>query len=303
MPMITSIQKYSIHDGDGIRTTVFFKGCPLKCVWCHNPETQNYTKQVMQDKERCAGCRTCEKICPQHAIHMDEEGKAVTDTSLCEKCGKCTDFCLLNLREIVGKEYTIKELMKELMKDEMFYEESGGGVTLSGGEVMTCDMDYVEALVKELHRQGITVTIDTCGYAPFENFERILPYVNTFLYDIKGMDNELHKKYIGVDHDLILENLDRLSKAGARIYIRIPTVKEVNGNDSEMKAVIDYLIRHHIHVAQVNLLPYHNTGSGKYERLGKAYEGEKLHAPSKEEMEHFVTLFKNAGFHNTKIGG
>lgn len=303
MPMITSIQKYSIHDGDGIRTTVFFKGCPLKCVWCHNPETQNYAKQVMHDRERCVGCRVCEKVCPYHAIHIDEEGKAVTDTSFCEKCGKCTDHCLLNLREIVGKEYTVKELVKELMKDEMFYEESGGGVTLSGGEVMTSDMDYVEKLVKELHRQGITVTIDTCGFAPYENFERILSYIDTFLYDIKGMDKELHKKYIGVDNDLILENLERLSKDGARIYIRIPTVKEVNGNDSEMQAVIDYLVSHHINVAQVNLLPYHNTGSSKYERLGKEYGGITLHTPEKEEMEHFVTLFKNAGFHNTKIGG
>ncbi len=302
MNLITSIQKYSIHDGDGIRTTVFFKGCPLKCVWCHNPETQNYRKQPFYDKEKCIGCRSCEMACPQHAIHA-EGGKVVTDPKLCTACGICTDYCNQNLREIVGKEYTIDELVKELKKDEMFYEQSGGGVTLSGGEVMAQDMDYIEALCKRLYRMGITVTIDTCGYAPYESFERILPYVDTFLYDIKTMDNEIHKKYIGTGNEQILSNLERLNEDGARIYIRIPTIKEVNGTDESLQAVIDYLQEKRIQAACVNLLPYHNTGSAKYEKLGKEYEGTALHAPDHEEMEHFVELFQKAGFHNVKIGG
>ena len=245
MSLITSIQKYSIHDGDGIRTTVFFKGCLLKCVWCHNPETQSYKKQPSYNKEQCVGCRSCEMVCPQHAIHA-ENGKVVTDLTLCDSCGTCTDYCNQNLREIIGKEYTVDELVKELKKDEMFYEESGGGVTLSGGEVMTADMEFVEELCKRLRKLGITVTIDTCGQAPWENYERLLPYVETFLYDIKTMDNEIHKKYIGAGNELILSNLEKLSKA---------------------------------------------------------YEGMDLHAPSKEEMEHFTGLFKEAGFHNVKIGG
>lgn len=302
MSLITSIQKYSIHDGDGIRTTVFFKGCGLRCVWCHNPETQSYRKQPLYDKERCVGCRSCEAACPHHAIH-EENGKVVTDFSLCDACGICTDYCNLNLREIVGKEYTVEELVKELKKDEMFYEQSGGGVTLSGGEVMTADMDYVEALCKRLKHLGITVTIDTCGYAPYENFERILPYIDTFLYDIKTMDPEVHKKYMGAGNELILSNLERLSGAGARIYIRIPVVKEVNGSEDAMNAIIAYLLEKKIHAACVNLLPYHNTGSAKYAKLGGKYEGDGLHAPDKEEMEHFTELFKEAGFHNVKIGG
>lgn len=299
---VTSIQKYSIHDGDGIRTSVFFKGCPLRCVWCHNPETQNYQKQSLYDAEKCVGCQSCLMACPQHAIH-EENGKMVTDFNLCTACGTCTDHCNLNLREIAGKEYSIDELVKELRKDEMFYEESGGGVTLSGGEVMTMDMDYIEALVKKLDRFGISVTIDTCGYAPYENFERILPYIDTFLYDIKAIDPELHRQYMGVDNKLILENLEKLSAAGARIYIRIPTIKEVNGTDEAMKAVIDYLLEKKISVACVNLLPYHNTGSSKYPKLGVEYQGAGFHAPDKEEMEHFVELFKEAGFHNVRIGG
>lgn len=302
MTLITSIQKYSIHDGDGIRTTVFFKGCPLSCVWCHNPETQNYGKDVLQDFERCVGCQSCLKVCPSKAIYETED-KVSTDREACGRCGTCLDYCNLNLREIVGKEYEIDELMEQIKKDEMFYEESGGGVTLSGGEVMTADMDYVEALVKKLQRYGITVTMDTCGHAPYENFKRLLPYVETFLYDIKTMDNKIHKAYMGQGNELILSNLAQLSQDGAKIYIRIPMIKEVNGSEKAMKDIIAFLKEHHIHTMQINLLPYHNTGGGKYEKLGKVYEGKELHAPGKEEMEQFVTLFKEAGFHNTKIGG
>ncbi|MEG1139515.1 MAG: glycyl-radical enzyme activating protein [Lachnospiraceae bacterium] len=302
MPLITSIQKYSIHDGDGIRTTVFFKGCPLSCVWCHNPETQSYQQQLSYDRERCVGCRACMNACSAHAIKADGD-KMKTNEELCRLCGDCVEECIFNLREIVGKEYTVKELIKELKKDEMFYEESGGGVTLSGGEVMAMDMDYVETLVKELHKQGISVTIDTCGQAAYDKFQRILPYVTTFLYDIKAIDPQLHKQYVGVDNKLILENLKKLSEDGARIYIRIPTIKEVNGTKEGMEAVISFLLENRIHVAQVNLLPYHNIGAGKYEKIDTVYEGTSFTAPNKDEMEHFKQLFINAGFHNAKIGG
>ena len=164
-------------------------------------------------------------------------------------------------------------------------------------------MDYIEALVKTLDHQGITVTIDTCGYAPYENFKRILPYVNTFLYDIKAIDNEVHKRFVGVDNSLILENLEKLSEDQGRIYIRIPTIKGVNADDMSMQAVIDWLKTHNINVAQVNLLPYHNTGSSKYGRLETEYEGQFLSTPDKEEMQHFMEMFQKAGFNNTKIGG
>lgn len=302
MSLITDIQKYSIHDGDGIRTTVFFKGCRLRCVWCHNPETQSYKKELLFHGENCTGCGACAAECPGKAVTM-QEGRTVIDRSKCTACGKCTDFCNLNLREIIGKEYSVDELVKELKKDEMFYEESGGGVTLTGGEVMTADMDYVEALVKKLNRIGISVTIDTCGQAPYENFKRILPYVDTFLYDIKTMDNETHKKYMGAGNELVLENLEKLNSEETRIYIRIPVIKEVNGNDNAMNDVIAFLQEKNIRAAQVNLLPYHNTGSGKYPKVGMCYKGDDLHTPDKKEMKHFVELFQVAGFHNVKIGG
>lgn len=302
MKNITNIQKFSIHDGDGIRTTVFFKGCPLKCEWCHNPETQKFEKEMQVDREKCTGCGACAAVCPNGAIHM-EEGRPILDAEACVFCGKCTRFCPTGAREVIGQEYTVKELVKELMKDQMFYEESGGGVTLSGGEVMSMDMDYLLAVAKELKRQDVTLTIDTCGFVPYEKFRELLPYVNTFLYDVKVMDPELHKKYMGTDNALILENLVRLAKDGARIYIRIPTVKEVNGNEENMKETIAFLQEHDIHPAQINLLPYHDTGSGKYRKLDMEYKGTDLHAPDKEEMEALAALFINAGYKNTKIGG
>ena len=193
--------------------------------------------------------------------------------------------------------------VKELMKDRMFYEQSGGGVTLSGGEVMAMSTDYILQIAKALKKEEISLTIDTCGYVSYDKFEAILPYVDTFLYDVKVMDPELHKKYIGVDNKLILDNLVKLSDAGARIYVRIPTIKEVNGNVQNMEDTIHFLKKHGIHPAQVNLLPYHNTGSSKYPKLGMEYKGTDLHAPEKEEMESFVKLFQDAGYTNTKIGG
>ena len=402
MPLVTNIQKFSIHDGDGVRTTVFFKGCPLKCMWCHNPETQRFYAEMMLDEGKCVGCGMCEHICPNGAVKMtaahadptaaqasgtpgsntqttgepnasasgtpgsntqttgepnasastgsrslatasgqdgattptapvstvgsslpldDSAGQIAdsitpigsqtaavaslprTDLALCTQCGKCEKYCTAVCRELVGREYTVKELIKELVKDRMFYEDSGGGVTLSGGEVMSMDIEYILALAKALDREDISLTIDTCGYTEYEKFERLLPYVNTFLYDVKVMNPELHRKYIGVDNELILDNLKKLSGAGARIYIRIPTIKGVSGTDENMQATIDFLKKNDIRVAQVNLLPYHDTGSGKYSRIGKEYEGTELQAPTKEEMEHYAQLFKDAGYTNTKIGG
>ena len=176
-------------------------------------------------------------------------------------------------------------------------------MTFSGGEVMAMDMDFVLAVARELKKQGVTLTIDTCGYVPYERFQMLLPYVDTFLYDVKVMDPELHKKYIGTDNSLILDNLVRLARDGARIYIRIPTVKEVNGNEQNMRETIAFLQEYDIHPAQVNLLPYHDTGSGKYRKLDMEYKGTDLHAPEREEMEALAALFVDAGFKNTKIGG
>ncbi len=302
MPIITGIQKYSIHDGEGIRSTVFFKGCPLTCLWCHNPETQSYQRQLSVDEERCVGCGSCLKACPEGCISL-VDGRSQTDFVKCTACGQCVDYCNLNLRTLIGEEYDVDTLVSLLQKDEIFYEESGGGVTLSGGEVMTQDMDYLEALLKKLFRLGIQVNIDTCGQAPYENFARVLSYVDTFLYDIKVLDDEKHREYTGVSNRLILQNLEKLVAAGAKINLRIPVISGVNAEETKMIAIINYLREHEMYPVKVNLLPYHNTGSGKYARLGENYEGVAFATPTNEEMEGFALLFKNAGFANVKIGG
>ncbi len=302
MPKITKIQKYSIHDGDGIRTTIFFKGCPLKCGWCHNPETISYEKQLMFRTEDCVGCGSCETGCKEKAISL-RDNKAQTNATDCVLCGECLDYCIKNLREISGEEYDIQTLVDEVKKDQMFYEDSGGGVTLSGGEVMTMDMDYIERLVKSLNRVGIKVNIDTCGQAPYRNFQRILPYVDTFLYDLKIMNNDLHKKYVGVDNSVILDNLISLSMEKAKIYLRMPIIEGVNATEEEMQAKIEFLKENRINFEQINLLPYHNIGKGKYEQLGMVYNGEELAEPTVEKLEFFKQKLENYGYHNVKIGG
>ena len=302
-PYVFNVQKYSIHDGDGIRTTIFFKGCPINCAWCHNPESQRFDKELLYFKDRCTGCGKCVQRCPNGANTMID-GKAELDRSKCNACGVCADWCIATARDIAGKEYTVKELVKEAEKDRQFYEESGGGITLSGGEVMSMDMDYIEQLCKILYNKGYSVNIDTCGYAPYEDYKRILPYIDTFLYDIKVMDKADHEKFIGVDNELILENLKKLSADGAKINIRIPTIVGVNATEEFMNDVVNFLKGNSISVKQVNLLPYHNTGKHKYSKLDREYDTDGImDKPSAESMELFKNIFVKNGYNNTKIGG
>lgn len=301
LPTIINIQKFSIHDGEGIRTTVFFKGCPLSCRWCHNPESQNFSNEIMFYSDRCTGCGSCIAHCPQKAISL-QNGLAYTNPELCNKCGVCTEYCNNEARALIGENKKVDDLVNKLAKDYMFYEESGGGVTLSGGEVMCQNMDYIEEVAKKLCKKGISVDIDTCGYAPFENFERIIPYVDTFLYDMKAMNTETHKKFIGVENALILENLEKLAKKKAKINIRIPVIEGVNACDEEQDAMISF-VKEKVGYVKVNLLPYHDTGKDKYERLGREYQDSYIGKPTNERMEELKEKWNNAGFSNVKIGG
>ena len=302
-PLVFNIQKFSVHDGPGIRTTIFFKGCPLSCQWCHNPESQRFHKELMIFHNRCTACGACVKKCPNGANQI-VDGKLVFDRTKCTGCGVCTDWCVNEAREVAGKEYTVKELVKEAEKDREFYETSGGGITLSGGEVMCQNMDFIEELCRILYNKGYSIAIDTSGYAPYENFKRILPYVDMFLYDLKHMDADAHKKYIGVDNDLILENLKRLSADGARIFIRLPLIDGVNATTQMIEQVIAFLTENHIRVDQVNLLPYHNTGQHKYNKLDRPYNEDGLmKKPVDELMNQFMEFFIEKGFSNIKMGG
>lgn len=296
--IITNIQKYSVHDGPGIRNTVFFKGCPLKCLWCHNPETQNYERQTMYDAEKCNGCQACIAGCPMSAISENAD-KVSTDVDKCNFCETCLDYCLKCARAVAGKEYTVSALMKEIEKDQIFYEKSEGGVTLSGGEPMM-HIDFVEKLVNRCFDKGISVVVDTCGYVPYENYQRINKKVSMYLYDLKQMDSEKHRKFTGVDNSLILENLMKLSRDGARINLRIPVIEGINADDESVAAFLEMAKK--IHVYKVNLLPYHNMGKDKYGRLDMVYDETSMKTPSTERMEWIKDEFQKNNF-EVKIGG
>lgn len=295
---VINIQKYSVHDGPGIRTTVFFKGCPLKCWWCHNPESQSIKHEIMFFEERCTGCGVCVKRCSQKAIEI-KEGYPVLDEEKCLLCGKCADFCPNNAKEQVGKDITVQELMKEIMKDEVFYNESGGGVTFSGGEPLI-HTEFLNEVLKLCKTRGIHTTVDTSGYALWENIDKIADKVNLFLYDLKFMDNEKHKKYIGVENVVILENLKRLSDIGANIYIRMPIIAGINDDDFHIDESIKFISK--LNISQVNLLPYHKMGMDKYKRLKMEYKLSGMEKPSDEKMEEIKEKFKKNGI-KVEIGG
>lgn len=301
--LVTNIQRYSTHDGPGVRTTIFFKGCPLSCRWCHNPESQRFQKEVFFYQNKCKSCGACAARCPNGANAVSGDGSILFDRTKCSGCGVCTDWCIYEARELAGREYTVDQLVKEAKKDLIFYDQSGGGVTLSGGEVMAQDIEFIEELCRKLHREGISVFIDTCGFAPYEKYKAILPYVDIFLYDIKALDTKVHKEWVGVDNALILENLKKLSADGAGLYIRIPTIGGVNANEEFMSGVISFLKENNIHPEQVSLLPYHNYGRTKYANLDRDYDEDSMLVPDDDQMTLFQNMFINNGFTKTTIGG
>jgi pyruvate formate lyase activating enzyme len=296
--LIFNIQKFSVHDGPGIRTTIFFKGCPLTCQWCHNPESQSYQKEFLIDRDRCSLCGRCEEHCSQHAMQKIN-GKMLYDKSKCNYCEECMDYCYNNAREIAGQEYTVPELMLEIQKDQAFYEQSGGGVTLSGGEVMT-QIDFVAELIGACKEQGISVVIDTCGYAPQESFLRIMEDVDLFLYDIKTMDPNTHRQYMGQDNVLILENLKLLSSKGAVIQLRLPLIEGINTTDEHIQMIINFISDLTIH--SINLLPYHHMAKDKYKKLQMEYPLEPFSRPSEERLREIQMMFIQKNY-QVKIGG
>ena len=262
---IFEIKRFAVHDGDGIRTTVFFKGCNLKCAWCHNPEGQSTKKEWMVYPDKCVGCGRCVGIGLESA-----------------------DFiCLHDAKMICGKEYTVNEVMREILKDTAFYETSGGGVTFSGGECML-QIDFLEAILKECKMNGIHTAVDTAGHVPFACFERILPYTDLYLYDIKCYDREKHKELTGVSNEFILSNLKRLLKSGKNVWIRIPIIPEVNDHEAELVA-IQSLLSSYGCPEKVELLPYHAMGEHKYIAIGK--EAQIFSTPSEEKMMQLKKIF------------
>ena len=271
---IFDIERGSFVDGPGIRTTVFFKGCNLRCAWCHNPESQSPHLQMMFHASKCTHCGKCREKCPN-------------GLQKCDFCGKCTLVCPQDARQLCGREYTVDEVMRAVERDKAFYENSGGGVTFSGGECML-QIDFLEQVLKRCKQSGIHTAVDTAGHVPFAYFERIMPDTDLFLYDVKCLDDAKHMQYTGVSNERILENLRRLLTAGAAVWVRIPVIAGVNDSVEEMEGIRRFLDACGA-PERVELLPYHGMGEHKYAAIGK--QAPSFGAPSTESMECLRRVF------------
>ena len=305
---IFDIQGFCTQDGPGIRTTVFFKGCPLHCPWCHSPESQKYKPQLCYMSEKCIGTKkcgaSCIAACDKTAISYGRESKSLTssemlqlitvDRALCDNCGKCTEKCYEGALYICGKDYTVDEIMERVLKDKPFYEASGGGLTISGGECLT-QMEFALELLKAAKAEGLNTAVDTTGFIPWEKLEGILPYADLFLYDLKNMDSEIHKTITGVPNELILENAKRLAAAGKKLQIRIPVIPAFNNGRENMTRTAWFCKELGDAVTEVQLLPYHNMGRSKYFMLDDNAQVFEVQPPSDAEMNRHKAIFEQVG--------
>ena len=282
---IFEIKRFAVHDGDGIRTTVFFKGCPLKCVWCHNPEGISFQPELAYYAHKCIGCGECVNKCLQKA-HKIENDEHLFDASLCIGCGDCEEDCLGEALTHYGEEVTVDSLLPRLLEDKEFFENSGGGVTLSGGECLM-QPDFCRELLCALKENKIQTAVDTCGYVSRETLDKVIPYTDVFLYDIKAIDAAVHKTCTGVENGRILENLRYLDSLGKKIEIRIPYVP--GWNSGEIEKIADF-VKTLKGVTGVRVLPYHNYARSKYEALGMENTLPES-VPTAEEIERAKAFF------------
>ncbi|MBN1858096.1 glycyl-radical enzyme activating protein [Candidatus Bipolaricaulota bacterium] len=263
--VLFDIKRFALHDGPGIRTTLFLKGCPLSCVWCHNPESQNREPDLMFWQDRCIGCRACVMVCRERAIVVSD-GLARTDRGRCTGCGRCVEACPADARRIVGRRWSIQSLLQEIESDVLFYDQSGGGITLSGGEPLA-QTAFAVALLTACRERRIHTAVDTCGHAPWTDVEALAAVTDLFLYDIKLIDAARHRELTGASNAQILNNLGRLDDTGGRIWIRYPLIPGLNDRADDLIALGDLVARLR-HVEAIHILPYHRGGLKKHERLG-----------------------------------
>jgi pyruvate formate lyase activating enzyme len=290
--IVFDIKRFSIHDGPGIRTTVFLKGCPLRCAWCHNPESQRPEPQVMLRPSRCIVCGECVDHCPEGAIQWNGQGP-VTDRSLCIACGTCTPFCAGEARELVGEEKSAAEVLEIIRRDLAFFDESGGGVTFSGGKPLN-QTPFLLALLQGCKALEIHTAVDTCGAAPWESLDRVRPFVDLFLYDIKLLDASRHRQATGSDNRVILENLRRLAQAGESIQLRMAIIPGVNDDAENLRQTAEFAAALP-GVRGISLLPYHSTAREKYANLGLDYALVGVQSPDEGRMAEIGRLMAAYG--------
>lgn len=300
---IFDIQHYCIHDGPGIRTNVFVKGCPLRCLWCANPESQSVSAQLMYRRNKCTGCLSCVSACPVDAITVSfkdmvsaNNGRwVVTDRSRCTACGKCIDVCTMDARELSGRIVSVGEVFDEVSEDMVFYGEEGG-ITMTGGEPLS-QPEFSAALLKLCREAGITTAIETSGFGQWDTIKPVLSLCDTVLYDCKQMNTDLHQRFTGQKNERILDNLQKINnELSCNIVVRIPVIPGYNADEKNIRKVSEFVHSKISRCRQIDLLPFHNLGESKAEQLGKNPGEFRSFAPSEAEMENLRSIIRSFGF-------
>jgi len=294
---VFDIQRFSVHDGPGIRTIVFLKGCPLRCAWCCNPESQRLNPVLMYQQDKCIRCGICVKSCSLGAI--DLETSPIVNRELCSNCGNCTENCPTSALTLKGKKMTVLEIVEELKKDGITYRRSGGGITLSGGEVLVQSGFTVE-LLKACRAMGWHTAIETTGFASAKTIEKVIPNVDLVLLDIKAMNDKLHQQYTGVSNEVILRNAKRISEL-TEVAVRVPVVPEVNAFVDEVRDLCEF-VKTLKDVKTIHLLPYHSYGENKYEIMGQDYLFKNMNALSQTVLKSLEQVVVEAGFNCVRGG-
>jgi pyruvate formate lyase activating enzyme len=295
---IFNIQRYSIHDGFGIRTLVFLKGCPMACQWCANPESQKSWPELGFIASKCVGIDTCGgpcvKACSEEAVALDEQGKPVVDRRGCNNCGACAEVCYYGALQLMGREMSINEVMAEVEKDRCFYRRSSGGITIGGGEPLV-QFEFTTELLKAAHEQYLHAAIETCGHVPWQYFEKVLRHVDLLYCDIKHMDPEKHQKLTGQSNELILDNLKKVLsvKAPQDVIIRIPIIPGCNDSVENISASARFIADSGL--KQIELVPYHKLGISKYSQYGMAYQLDACEPPTKADFQRFRDVVESFG--------
>ena len=306
-PLVTEIQRFSLQDGPGIRTTIFLKGCPLHCPWCHNPETLNPKNEFYYYAKKCTACGRCVKVCPSGSlglVHIKNKMPAITiDQSKCIFCMKCVDACLFGAREVVGKSLDIDSIVREAVADKMFYHHSGGGVTISGGEPLFFPEFTLELARILKSNEQVHVTIETSCFANWNKIEPLLEFVDLFIVDIKSMDPEKYKYVIGASLQEVLSNIERLISSKSAVRIHLPIIPGFNDSASDVEAYVEYLGQFADKLSGVDILPFHSYAAGKYAQLGREYQYKGINDLSSQKVIPLVNALKKKGLHQVTVGG